>query len=102
MTVKASSHAYLFVLVSMLIDSIGFGIILPVVPQLIMDVAHAPLAEATRIGGWLLVVFAALQFVCGPFMGNLSDRYGRRPVLLFSMLCFGLDYLLMAVAPSLA
>lgn len=98
----ASAHAHLFVLASVLIDSIGFGIIIPVVPGLILEVSGAPLAEATRIGGFLLLVFALLQFFCGPVVGNLSDRFGRRPVLLLSMLCFGLDYLAMALAPSLA
>jgi DHA1 family tetracycline resistance protein-like MFS transporter len=97
-----SPHAHFFVLASVLIDAIGFGIILPVTPALIMEVADAGLPAATRIGGWLLVVFAVLQFLCGPLIGNLSDRFGRRPVLLLSMLCFGLDYLAMALAPSLA
>lgn len=98
----ASPHAHLFVLASVLIDSIGFGIIIPVIPGLILEVSSAPMAEATRIGGYLLLVFALLQFFCGPLLGNLSDRFGRRPVLLLSMLCFGLDYLMMALAPSLA
>lgn len=98
----ASPHAHFFVLASVLIDSIGFGIIIPVIPRLILEVSGAPIAEATRIGGMLLLVFALLQFFCGPIVGNLSDRFGRRPVLLLSMLCFGLDYLAMALAPSLA
>jgi len=97
----ASGHAHLFVLASVLIDAIGFGIILPVIPGLILEVSGQPIAEATRIGGFLLLVFAVLQFFCGPLIGNLSDRFGRRPVLLLSMLCFGLDYLAMALAPSL-
>lgn len=99
---RVSPHAHLFVLASMLIDSIGFGIIIPVVPELILEVSGRPLAEATRIGGLLLLVFALMQFFCGPLVGNLSDRFGRRPVLLLSMFCFGLDYLAMALAPSLA
>lgn len=97
----ASGHAHFFVLASVLIDAIGFGIILPVIPGLILEVSGQPIAEATRIGGFLLLVFAVLQFFCGPLIGNLSDRFGRRPVLLLSMLCFGLDYLAMALAPSL-
>jgi MFS transporter, DHA1 family, tetracycline resistance protein len=99
---KIFPHAHVFVLLVVLIDSIGFGIILPVTPQLIMEVTGEPLSEATRIGGWLLVAYALLQFVCGPLMGNLSDRLGRRPVLIFSMLAFAVDYFLMALAPTLA
>jgi MFS transporter, DHA1 family, tetracycline resistance protein len=85
-----------------LIDTIGFGIIMPVAPDLIMEVGRVDLAEATRISGWLLVVYALLQFVCGPVLGNLGDRFGRRPVLLASLACFALDYLFMAMAPDLA
>jgi MFS transporter, DHA1 family, tetracycline resistance protein len=99
---KSSRHAIWFLLGTVLIDTIGFGIILPVAPDLIMDVGDVNLAEATRISGWLLVVYAALQFVCGPLMGNLGDRFGRRPVLLASLACFAVDYLFMALAPNLA
>lgn len=95
-------HALVFICLTVLIDSIGFGIIIPVLPTLLMNVGHLDIAGATRIGGWLLVVYAALQFLCGPVFGNLSDRFGRRPVLLLSLLAFGCDYLLMSWAPSLA
>lgn len=90
-----------FVLLSVLIDTIGFGIILPVLPQLIMEVSGSGMSEATRVGGYLLLIFAGLQFVCGPLMGNLSDAYGRRPVLLGSMIAFGVNYAMMGFAPSL-
>jgi len=99
---KPSRHALWFILATILIDTIGFGIILPVAPDLIMDVGKVNLAEATRISGWLLVIYAALQFVCGPLMGALSDRLGRRPVLLASLACFAIDYVFMALAPDLA
>jgi len=99
---KPSPHAIWFILTTILIDTIGFGIILPVAPDLIMEVGRVGLAEATRISGWLLVVYALLQFVCGPLMGALSDRLGRRPVLLASLACFAVDYLFMALAPDLA
>jgi len=99
---KPPPHALWFVLATVLIDTIGFGIIMPVAPDLIMEVGRVGLAEATRISGWLLVVYAALQFVCGPVMGALSDRFGRRPVLLASLACFAVDYLFMALAPTLA
>lgn len=89
------------VLTAVLIDTIGFGIVLPVLPGLIVDLGHVTLAEATRIAGYMLVAYAGAQFFAGPVLGNLGDRFGRRPVLLFSMLAFALDYALMAVAPTL-
>ncbi len=101
-TSKAHRHALIFICLTILIDTIGFGIVIPVLPNLLMSVGKIDLAEATRTGGWLLVVYAGLQFVCGPLLGNLSDRFGRRPVLLLSLLAFGIDYFLMALAPSLA
>lgn len=89
------------VLAAALIDSIGFGITLPVLPGLIVSLGHVTLAEATRIAGYMLVAYAAMQFVAGPILGNLGDRFGRRPVLLLSMIAFSIDYGLMALAPSL-
>lgn len=88
-------------LLAMLIDSIGFGIVLPVLPSLIVDLGHVNLAEATRIGGYLLAVYAVTHFFAGPVIGNLSDRFGRRRILLISLTCFGVDYALMAFAPTL-
>jgi DHA1 family tetracycline resistance protein-like MFS transporter len=96
-----SRHAITFVLLTVLIDTIGFGIVLPVLPTLIRDLRHAGLDDAARWGGWLAFAYAAMQFVCAPIMGNLSDRFGRRPVLLASLAAFGIDYLVMAFAPTL-
>jgi MFS transporter, DHA1 family, tetracycline resistance protein len=90
------------VLTALLIDSIGFGIVLPVLPGLIVDLGRVGLAEATRIAGYMLVVYAGAQFFAGPVLGNLGDRFGRRPVLLLSTIAFAADYLLMAAAPTLA
>lgn len=92
----------IFVLLTVLIDTIGFGIILPVLPKLIMQVAVTDLAGAARTGGFLMVLFAGLQFLFGPLMGNLSDAFGRRPVLLISLVAFGGNYALMGLAPNLA
>lgn len=89
-------------LVAILIDSIGFGIVLPVLPTLIVELGHVGLAQASRIGGYLLAVYAVTHFFAGPVIGSLSDRFGRRRVLLVSLLCFAADYALMAVAPTLA
>jgi DHA1 family tetracycline resistance protein-like MFS transporter len=88
-------------LIAMLIDAIGFGIVLPVLPQLIVTLGDVTLAQASRIGGYLLVVYAVTHFFAGPVIGSLGDRFGRRRVLLISLTCFGIDYALMAFAPTL-
>jgi len=102
-----------FILITLLIDVIGFGIIIPVIPKLIIGLLHGPealthgalskayLSEAANYGGWLLFAYAVMQFIFSPILGNLSDRYGRRPVLLFSLLGFGLDYILQGFAPTI-
>jgi MFS transporter, DHA1 family, tetracycline resistance protein len=89
-----------FIFVTLLIDVIGFGIIIPVFPRLLSQMEHIPINEASKLGGVLLFAFSIAQFLCSPIMGNLSDKYGRRPILLFSLFGFGLDYLIMAFAPS--
>src|SRR5690349_6507249 len=81
-----------FIFVTLLIDVIGFGIIIPVMPKLIEDLGHTDLSHASRIGGWLLFAFAITQFFFSPLVGNLSDRYGRRPVLLAALFGFTIDY----------
>jgi len=90
-----------FVFATLLIDSIGFGIILPVMPKLIMSVSGEDLSAAARYGGWLMMVYALMQFFFSPILGNISDRYGRRPVLIGSLLLLGIDYLVMSWAPTL-
>jgi DHA1 family tetracycline resistance protein-like MFS transporter len=100
--VKRFHHpAVPIVVVAVLIDSIGFGIVLPVLPDLVVHLGQVSLVEATRIAGYMLVAYAGAQFFAGPVIGNLGDRFGRRPVLLFSMIAFALDYLVMAAAPTL-
>ena len=96
---KAGGGALLFIFTLVLIDSIGFGIILPVLPRLIMELTGVGIDQAARYGGWLSFVYALMQFFCAPVLGNLSDRFGRRPVLLFALLALGVDYLIMGVAP---
>ena len=91
-----------FLFAVVLIDMIGFGIVMPVLPQLIMELGQMPVDAAALWAGWLAAGYAAMQFVFAPIIGNLSDRFGRRPVLIACLVGFGLDYLLQALAPSLA
>jgi len=93
--------AFAFIFVTVLLDSIGFGIIMPVVPHLIMDISGDTLTNAARISGLLMFTFAGMQFFASPLLGNLSDHYGRRPVLLCSLFAMGCNYLLMGWAPTL-
>jgi len=97
----SNRSAVRFVVLTVLIDAIGFGIVMPVLPGIVMKLGHVGLAEATRIGGWLGVIYAAVQFVSGPTMGNLGDRFGRRPIILGALAGFAIDYALMGFAPTL-
>ncbi len=99
--VKSHSKALGFIVVVVLIDAISFGIILPVMPSLIMNLSGVGLSEAARIGGYLMFTYAVMQFFAAPILGNLGDRFGRRPILLFSLTALGLDYLLMGFSSSL-
>jgi DHA1 family tetracycline resistance protein-like MFS transporter len=99
--VKSHSKALGFIVVVVLIDAISFGIILPVMPSLIMNLSGVGLFEAARIGGYLMFSYAVMQFFAAPILGNLGDRFGRRPILLFSLTALGLDYLLMGFSSSL-
>jgi DHA1 family tetracycline resistance protein-like MFS transporter len=99
---SAQRNPLIFIFVTRLIDSMGFGIVMPVLPQLLLHMGSPSIAAAARVAGILLVVYSVLQFLCGPIIGNLSDRFGRRPVILFSLLAFGLDYLFMGFAPTIA
>lgn len=89
-----------FIFITLLIDVIGFGIIIPVMPKLIADLKHVDISTASTYGSLLMFAYALVQFFCAPLLGNLSDKYGRRPVLLFSLFGFGIDYLFLALAPS--
>ncbi len=91
----------IFIVATLIIDSMGIGLIIPVMPQLLEEVTGLGLAEAAIWGGLLTAVFAAMQFLCGPLIGNLSDRFGRRPVLLASLFALGIDYLVMAAAGTI-
>lgn len=102
MTQHASPRALIFIFVTVLINMIGFGVIMPVMPALIMDVTGEDLAHAAQWGGILTFFYALMQFVMMPIIGGLSDRFGRRPVLLVSLFAYSIDFLIMAIAPTIA
>src|ERR1043165_6219298 len=93
-----------FIFVTLLIDVTGFGVIIPVIPNLLKELlgAGTTTSEAATWGSWLVAAYAGMQFICAPIMGGLSDRFGRRPVLLASLFGFGIDYFVVAWAPSIA
>jgi DHA1 family tetracycline resistance protein-like MFS transporter len=90
-----------FILATLLIDVMGFAIVIPVFPDLIKGLIHSNLSEASSYTAWLAVAYAVTQFLFSPLVGNLSDRFGRRPVLLCSLLGFCADYLFQAFAPTI-
>jgi DHA1 family tetracycline resistance protein-like MFS transporter len=94
-----------FIFITVLIDIIGFGIIIPVLPQLLQQLLHVTdrtdISAISKPAIFLTLIYGLMQFIFAPILGSLSDRYGRRPVLLFSLLGFGLDYIFLAFAPSI-
>jgi DHA1 family tetracycline resistance protein-like MFS transporter len=99
---RTGRHALLFIFITMLIDTIGLGIIIPVVPSIIVSLRGGTVSEAAPYGGWLYDAFAIMQFLCAPLIGSLSDRFGRRPVLIISLFALGIDYTITGLAPTLA
>jgi len=99
---KTRKAAIGFIFFTILIDVIGFGIIIPVIPRLITSMTGGTISDASKYGGMLMFSFAIMQFVFSPILGALSDQYGRRKILLISLFGFGLDYLLAAWAPTIA
>ena len=96
-----SRHAVPFIVFTIFIDAIGFGIIMPVLPQLLMDVGRIGLSDAIEVGAWIGFAMALATFFAAPVLGNLSDAYGRRRVLLISLGGLVIDYLLLAVVNTL-
>ena len=97
----AGKHALAFIFITVLIDSIGLGIILPILPKLISTLAHTGLDEAAGIGAWLIFAYAGMQFLFAPLLGSLSDRFGRRPILILSLAGIAVDYTIMGLAPTI-
>ena len=102
MAKQPGRYALFFIFITVMLNMIGLGVIMPVMPQLIMDVTGHGLSQAAQWGGYLTVIYALMQFLMMPILGGLSDRYGRRPILLSSLAAYSLDFLIMALAPSIA
>lgn len=100
-TPGSDRRALAFIVVLVLIDTLSFGLVIPVLPSLVMRLGNVPLSEASAIGGWLVMAFALAQFLASPILGGLSDRYGRRPVLLLSSAGHAVAFLIAAFAPNL-
>jgi DHA1 family tetracycline resistance protein-like MFS transporter len=98
---QSTNRGLAFVLVTIFIDSVGIGIIIPVMPALLLELVGGDLGTVSLYGGWLMFLFAALQFLTAPVMGNLSDAFGRRPVLLASLAAYGVDLAIMGAAPTI-
>lgn len=98
---EPGKHAIIFLLITVLIDMIGLGMIMPVMPSLISGITGEGLGQAAAYGGWLMFTYALMQFLFAPVMGNLSDAYGRRRVLLLALTGLAIDYAIMGLAPSL-
>ena len=97
---KPGKFALGFLFFTVLMDIIGLGIIIPVMPTLLTELTGKSVSEAAPYGGALLFVYAVMQFFMSPILGGISDRFGRRPVILFSLLGYSLDFAMMALAPT--
>ena len=98
---RTGRHALLFIFITMLIDNIGLGIVIPVTPKLIQSLIGGTLGDAAPYGGWLFDAYVVMQFLFAPLIGNLSDRFGRRPVLILGLFALGIDYTITGLAPTI-
>src|SRR6202045_1587418 len=92
--------ALAFIFITVVLDMLTLGMIVPVLPKLVQDFLHGDTARAAEIFGLFATVWAAMQFLFSPVLGALSDRFGRRPIILLSNFGLGLDYIVMALAPT--
>lgn len=102
MTQQPNNKALLFIFLTLLIDVTGLGIIIPVMPDLIISIMHCDVPQAAVVSGYMMLAYSGMQFLFSPVLGGLSDRFGRRPILLCSLLAFGVDYFILGFANSIA
>jgi DHA1 family tetracycline resistance protein-like MFS transporter len=102
MSAQPKNKALLFIFLTLLIDVTGLGIIIPVMPDLIISILHCDVPHASVVSGWMMLAYSGMQFLFSPVLGGLSDRFGRRPILLCSLLAFGIDYFILGFANSIA
>lgn len=100
-TEKQNKTGLILIFITLLIDCIGIGLIIPVFPSLLKEIGHMSLSESSKWGGFLVTAYALAQFVFGPVIGNLSDRFGRKPIIILSLLGLGADYVFQALSPTL-
>ena len=98
---KNKNYSLLFIFITIFIDITGLGIIIPIIPSLISELIDGSISEAAMYSGWLMFSYATLQFLFAPILGGLSDQFGRRPVILLSLLGFGINYIVLALAPNI-
>lgn len=98
---NTSRNSLVFILITICLDSIGLGIIIPSLPKLIADATHLSVEASSKYAGIVFATYAFMQFLFSPLIGNLSDRFGRKPIILISLLGLGLDFLFMYFAPNL-
>ena len=96
-----SKNAFLFIFITIVIDSTGLGIIIPSLPRLIAEVSNLSVSKSASYYGLILGCYALMQFIFSPIIGSISDRFGRRPIILLSLFGLGLDYVFMYFAPTL-
>ena len=97
----ASKSALIFIFLTMFLDTVALGIVIPVLPRIIGQLTGDGMSGAAAWGGWLQTAFAGMLFLFSPLMGNLSDSFGRKPILIGSLLMFGFDYLITGIAPNI-
>src|SRR5207237_7998330 len=97
-TMRKRQASVVFVLITLFIDMLGMGLVIPILPRLVQSLLGGAIGEASFVFGLLVSIYAAMQFFCAPVLGALSDRFGRRPVILLALAGLGFDYVLLSVA----